>query len=70
MQTVMTELIELIVNNKIRLDIIEKNQQMWLEKEKNQLYHSFYGGVGLDSIIDDTEWFFEDYYKNTFNQNK
>jgi hypothetical protein len=36
MKTAMQEIIELIVNNKTRLDIIEKNQKIWLEKEKMQ----------------------------------
>jgi hypothetical protein len=44
MKTAMQELIELIVNNKTRLDIIEKNQQMWLEKEKQQIINACWYG--------------------------
>jgi hypothetical protein len=42
--TSMQELIELIVNNKTRLDIIEKNQQMWLQKEKEQIITDYSNG--------------------------
>jgi hypothetical protein len=70
MKTAMQELIELIVNNKTRLDIIEKNQQMWLEKEKDRMFHSFYAGVGYDEVLDDCDKIFEQYYNEVFNQNK
>jgi hypothetical protein len=55
MKTAMQELIELIVNNKTRLDIIEKNQQMWLEKEKEQIITAFevgYKSCDLDETFE------------------
>ena len=47
--------------------IIERDM---LDKEKNNMYHSFYAGVGFDELLDDTEKIFEEYYNETFNQNK
>jgi len=72
MRTAMQELIELIVNNKIRLDIIEKNQEMWLEKEKEQIIDAFeYGQMNVNEdgcLLDENGA--EDYYNQTYNQNK
>ena len=66
MKTAMQELIELIVNNKTRLDIIEKNQQIWLEKEKEQIIDAF--NEGIDEMAFATSGI--NYYNQTFNQNK
>ena len=63
----MQELIELIVNNKIRLDIIEKNQEMWLEKEKEQIVDAYYGNI--DGVFGYREEG-QEYYNQTYNQNK
>jgi hypothetical protein len=65
MKSAMRELIELIVNNKIRLDIIEKNQQMWLEKEKEQIKDACNYGCRYGYSTDGQE-----YYNQTYNQNK
>ena len=69
----MQELIELIVNNKTRLDIIEKNQQMWIEKEKEQILDAYtaacemnYGDI--DSDVIDLKG--EEYYNQNYNENK
>jgi hypothetical protein len=70
MKTAMQELIELIVNNKTRLDIIEKNQQMWLEKEKEQMFEF------ADTYVDDVmggcvlraNEYFEKHYNETYKQ--
>jgi hypothetical protein len=67
MKTAMQELIELIVNNKIRLDIIEKNQEMWLEKEKEQIVDAYYGNI--DGVFGYREEG-QEYYNQTYNQNK
>ena len=68
----MQELIELIVNNKTRLDIIEKNQQMWLEKEKEQIVNDFengYKACDLDEALEINKTMFsgERYYEQTYN---
>jgi hypothetical protein len=68
MKTAMQELIELIVNNKTRLDIIEKNQQMWLEKEKEQIINAF--DMGRDETTRKFREDGEQYYNQTYNQNK
>ena len=65
MKTAMQELIELIVNNRTRLDIIEKNQQMWLEKEKEQIIDAYSNGSN-DRLYNRIN----DYYNQTYNQNK
>jgi hypothetical protein len=65
MKTAMQELIEIIVNNKTRLDIIEKNQQMWIEKEKEQIMKAYCDG--FDELLPFHE---NDYYNQTYNQNK
>jgi hypothetical protein len=69
MKTAMQELIELIVNNKIRLDIIEKNQEMWLEKEKEQMIGCCLVGY-LFEDNEDTNPFelAEKFYNQTYNQ--
>jgi hypothetical protein len=72
MKTAMQELIELIVNNKTRLDIIEKNQQMWLEKEKEQIVNDFengYKACDLDEALEINKTMFsgERYYEQTYN---
>jgi hypothetical protein len=73
MKTAMQELIELIVKNKTRLDIIEKNQQMWLEKEKEQIVNDFengYKACDLDEALEINKTMFsgERYYEQTYNQ--
>jgi hypothetical protein len=73
MKTAMQELIELIVNNKIRLDIIEKNQQMWLEKEKEQIIDAHIEGQRVFDKYQHTQWTndqADEYYNQTYNQNK
>ena len=67
----MQELIELIVNNRTRLDIIEKNQQMWLEKEKEQIQKAFLNGQEIP-INHPTlpHYSKEEYYNDNYNQNK
>ena len=67
MKTAMQELIELIVNNKTRLDIIEKNQHIWLEKEKEQIENAYWDG-GQDVPTNGDRC--EEYYNQTYNQNK
>ena len=62
----MQELIELIVNNKTRLDIIEKNQQMWIEKEKEQIIEAY--GTAICMFYESEQP--EEYYNQTYNQNK
>jgi hypothetical protein len=70
MKTAMQELIELIVNNKIRLDIIEKNQQMWLEKEKEQMLN-FYMWMRMNENTEKyLDYSDEDMFKEYLNQNK
>jgi hypothetical protein len=66
MKTAMQELIELIVNNKTRLDIIEKNQQMWLEKEKQQIIHTYWVSYkeGRYSGDKTAEEYYNETYKN------
>ena len=64
----MQELIELIVNNKIRLDIIEKNQQMWLEKEKEQMLN-FYMWMRMNENTEKyLDYSDEDMFKEYLNQ--
>jgi hypothetical protein len=84
MKTAMQELIELIVNNKTRLDIIEKNQQMWLEKEKEQIIDARLDGFVISGEGWNGEYPFEgktyeeislkihneEYYKVTYDQNE
>ena len=72
MKTALQELIELIVNNKTRLDIIEKNQKIWLEKEKQQIINSFKAGMDYTEYSVppnfSNEW--DEYYKQTYLENK
>jgi hypothetical protein len=82
MKTAMQELMELIVNNKTRLDIIEKNQQMWLEKEKEQIITDYSNGLlyalgykHQDKNIDygvtmQSKAEADIYYNQTYDQNK
>lgn len=79
MKTAMQELIELIVNNKTRLDIIEKNQQMWIEKERKQHETTFHRGINIGAFnpeldIEGRKESAKHYYESTFvrlnNQNK
>jgi len=69
-KTAMQEWIEWIkaYEYELPLELQIKAKQM-LEKEKDQLYHSFYagGGVGLE---DDFEAEFKNYHNQTYNQNK
>jgi hypothetical protein len=75
MKTAMQELIELIVKNKTRLDIIEKNQQMWLEKEKEQIIEfccECLKGDNIHTITTNKELieYINNRYNQTYNQNK
>jgi hypothetical protein len=82
MKTAMQELIELIVKNKTRLDIIEKNQQMWLQKEKEQIITDYSNGLlyalgykHQDKNIDygvtmQSKAEADIYYNQTYDQNK
>jgi hypothetical protein len=72
MKTAMQELIDMagILPLKTFHVWLGENYERLLEKEKNLMFHSFYGGVGFDESLDDCETLFEQYYKETYNQNK
>ena len=61
----MQELIELIEKGETRLDLIENHKQIWLEKEKEQIMNAF-----LEGKINHSKDWAEDYYNQTYNQNK
>ena len=70
MKTAMQELIDYF-NERPEYDktsegyeIIEKAKQL-LEKEKDQLYHSFYAGGGV-TVLQDFKEEFDKYYKEVF----
>ena len=66
MKTAMQELIELIEKGETRLDLIENHKQIWLEKEKGQIIEGVeFGLFNADTTIDG-----EEYYNQTYNQNK
>jgi len=63
MKTAMQQLIELIENGKTTLSLIENHKQIWLEKEKEQIIEAFKNGWNWNSDA-------EQYYDQTYNQNK
>jgi uncharacterized protein YbaP (TraB family) len=69
MKTAMQELIELIEKGETRLDLIENHKQIWLEKEKEQIKKSFTRG-DKNRNIHYTTINSEEYYNQTYNQNK
>lgn len=73
MKTAMQELIEWTgqyEGKMISADQVILKAYELLEKEKNLMFHSFYGGNGFDESLGDCEILFEEYYQETFNQNK
>jgi hypothetical protein len=67
MKTAMQELIELIEKGETRLDLIENHKQIWLEKEKEQIIDATC--LSKYNNIDDKQKG-EEYYNQTYNQNK
>jgi len=67
MKTAMQELIELIEKGDTRLDLIENHKQIWLEKEKEQIIDATC--LSKYNNIDDKQKG-EEYYNQTYNQNK
>jgi len=63
----MQELIELIEKGETRLDLIENHKQIWLEKEKEQIIDATC--LSKYNNIDDKQKG-EEYYNQTYNQNK
>ena len=61
----MQELIELIEKGETRLDLIENHKQIWLEKEKEQIIDAY--DTAIERPIDN---YAEEYYNQTYNQNK
>lgn len=74
MKTIIQEIVDKYYQSSIyRCEFTEwliKNKELLLEKEKNLMFHAFYGGVGFDESLDDCENLFEQYYQETYNQNK
>ena len=75
----MQELIELIEKGETRLDLIENHKQIWLEKDKEQIidFHVMLMKHGLEQEGNVTKWDYnllkdeaEEYYNQTYNQNK
>ena len=50
-------------------EIFDKGFNKYLEKEKDQLFHSFYAGSGIDYYQEFIEQFNE-YFNQTYKQNK
>jgi hypothetical protein len=67
MKTAMQELIELIEKGETRLYLIENHKQIWLEKEKEQIIDATC--LSKYNNIDDKQKG-EEYYNQTYNQNK
>ncbi len=64
MKTAMQELIELIENGETELYLIENHKQIWLEKEKEQIYNAYTDGLEGPYLGA------EEYYNQTYNQSK
>lgn len=67
MKTAMQELIDEIKEAVpyFKMDIYQPNFNKALEKEKDQLYHSFYAGGGV-TVLQDFKEEFDKYYKEVF----
>jgi hypothetical protein len=72
MKTAMQELIDYVdtiwSNGGWEETIKEKAKEL-LEKEKEQMFHSFYAGGGVE-VFQEYEEEFKKYYNEVFNQNK
>ena len=68
MKTAMQELIELIEKGETRLDLIENHKQIWLEKEKEQIMDAYRDGLVASRYNGNENT--EEYYNQTYNQNK
>jgi hypothetical protein len=69
MKTPMKEVVEeLIKLRNLNISVTDDYLQSLLQKERDLLYHAFYAGVGFDSILDDCDKIFEQYYNETFNK--
>jgi hypothetical protein len=60
---------EFVKGTKRALEDVKIDISKYLEKEKEQMFHSFYAGGGVDNN-EDYEQNFNEYYNQTFNQNK
>ena len=67
MKTAMQELVEHLEFMDLEGTSVYHKAKELLEKEKDQLYHSFYAGGGVTSIQDFFEEFTE-YYNQIYNQ--
>jgi hypothetical protein len=58
----------IVIQNRV-IEELTKEYSEYLEKEKEQMFHSFYAGGGVDNN-EDYEQNFNEYYNQTYNQNK
>jgi len=70
----MQEMIEHIQINATKFSMMNTYNMLkviepYLEKEKEQMFHSFYAGGGVNNN-EDYEKEFNEYYNQTYNQNK
>jgi hypothetical protein len=73
MKTAMQELIEWyqkehFVKTTFHIQLLNKFESL-VEKEKEQMFHSFYAGGGVE-VFQEYEEEFKKYYNEVFNQNK
>ena len=70
MRTAMQELIELIENGETDLYLIENHKQIWLEREKEQIINAYDNGSDVNDDLKPLYGTPEEYYNQTYNQNK
>ena len=70
MKTAMQELIELIENGETDLYLIENHKQIWLEREKEQIINAYDNGSDVNDDLKPLYGTPEEYYNQTYNQNK
>ena len=63
------ELLELNTTNEPLPYLIDVIKEVYIQREKEQMFHSFYAGGGVNNN-EDYEKEFNEYYNQTYNQNK